>query len=133
METFYNDDCSGCLAFFGKITSNITHELNNVFSIINECTGIIEDQLNLALDTGEFDIEKVIKYKDKIISQIDRGKHLNKQFNQFAHIVDFKELSFELDSELSRLILLTKRIAFLREITLDYVISKKEKIGRAHV
>ena len=48
------------LEFFGKITACISHELNNVLSIINEYTGLLEDlTLGEAVDKNR--IQKITK------------------------------------------------------------------------
>lgn len=65
MDTFYKSDFAGRLAFMGKITSNVTHELNNVFSIINEYTGMIEDKIYAAMNGSDFDVEKFFIIRKK--------------------------------------------------------------------
>ncbi len=126
MENYYRKDCFGRLAFMGKITSNVTHDLNNVFSIINEYTGIIEDKIYAAVNGADFDVEKVIYYKDKILNQIGRGKILNKQLNQFSHSVDSEEMQFELNAALSTLVMLIRRFALLKEMSLQFIPFSRE-------
>jgi len=43
------------LEFFGKITACISHELNNVLSIINEYTGLLEDLMLTCGDGKTFE------------------------------------------------------------------------------
>ena len=110
----------------GKISSNVTHDLNNVFSIINEYTGIIEDKIYAAMNGADFDVEKVIYYKDKILNQIGRGKNLNRQLNQFSHSVDDEEMQFELNSAMNTLVMLIRRFALLKEMSLQFIPFSRE-------
>lgn len=126
MNTFYKSDFAGRLAFMGKITSNVTHELNNVFSIINEYTGMIEDKIYAAMNDSDFDVEKVLYYKEKIQNQIERGKELNKRLNYFSHSADNTIINFELNEALTTLALLLKRFVLMKEMNLLFVPYQKE-------
>ncbi len=126
MDTFYKSDFAGRLAFMGKITSNVTHELNNVFSIINEYTGMIEDKIYAAMNGSDFDVEKVLYYKEKIQNQIERGKELNKRLNYFSHSADNTIINFELNEALTTLALLLKRFVLMKEMNLLFVPYQKE-------
>lgn len=117
---YFDDDCAGKLAFMGKISSSVTHELNNVFSIINEYAGVIEDKIYAAMNGAEFDVDKVMVYKEKIVEQISRGKKLNKNLNGFSHNADDAEIEFELTSAMENFVALTKRTASLKEISLEF-------------
>ena len=52
------------LEFFGKVTACISHELNNVLSIINEYTGLLEDLMLTCNSREEVDKEKISRKPD---------------------------------------------------------------------
>ncbi|MEA1946209.1 MAG: hypothetical protein U9N83_02770, partial [Thermodesulfobacteriota bacterium] len=71
------------VAFFGKITAGITHELKNVLAIIRESSGLIGDIMSISP-------EAIIKYQEKIQNsmvrikdQIERGVNLTDRLNKF--------------------------------------------------
>jgi signal transduction histidine kinase len=76
------------LAFFGRINASISHELKNIFAIISEAAGLLNDLVELSekgkkIDTGMFktcsrDIEE----------EIQRGFATVKEMNAFSHSVD---------------------------------------------
>ena len=108
------------LKFIEKITSNVTHEINNVFSIINEYSGMLEDKLILAQETGELDLEKLITCKEKIVNQLSRGKNQNKLLNEFSHSVMLESQSYNLHSTLVNFLALINRIIKNHEMELRY-------------
>jgi C4-dicarboxylate-specific signal transduction histidine kinase len=69
-----NFDQRSNLNFFGKITASVTHELNNVFSIINEYNGLLEDQIFIAESELTPNIEKLSRIQDRLAKQIARGE-----------------------------------------------------------
>ena len=43
-----NEKAMDEIAFFGKVTASITHEIQNVLSIIKESSGLIDDVLSFS-------------------------------------------------------------------------------------
>jgi len=80
--------CDNSLKFFGAVTASVSHELNNVISIIDQTGGLLDDLLYSA-DTGKpVPQEKLRSIVDKIAVQTDRGVRIIKRMNYFAHSVD---------------------------------------------
>ena len=76
------------VAFFGRITASITHEMKNVLAIIKETSGLMQDIL-------AFSNEGVCPHEDKlkgtlhtISEQIERGVELTSRLNRVAHDPD---------------------------------------------
>jgi hypothetical protein len=68
-----------------KIVAGVTHQLNNVFSIVDEISGSIQDTINLG---GNLTAENLKKKLDKISHHSQRGKVLVKSLNRFVHLRD---------------------------------------------
>ena len=105
------------LAFFGTITASVSHELNNILSIINEYSGLLDD-LILAESKGK-PIEKVRiqKIALNIAEQIKRQRDIIKLLNRFAHRVDVPIAQFNLNELVNDIIKLSQRFASLRRIS----------------
>jgi signal transduction histidine kinase len=107
------------LTFFGVITASVSHELNNVLSIISEYSGLLED-LVLADDQGRpIDKERIRKIAQNIAEQINREKKIIKLLNRFAHRVDAPIMEFNLNELLGDIVRLSTRFASLKKVTLE--------------
>jgi signal transduction histidine kinase len=107
------------LAFFGKITASISHELNNVLSIINEYSGLLDD-LILAENQGRpVEKERIQKIALNIAEQIKREQKIIKLLNRFAHRVDTPIVQFNLNELVNDIIRLSRRFASLKKVTLE--------------
>ncbi len=120
-----NNDQLSNLNFFGKITASVTHELNNVFSIINEYNGLLEDQIFIAESELTPNIEKLTRIQDRLAKQIERGEVIIRNLNKFAHSTDHEYVEFDLNDYLENIIYLTTRLANLKKIKLSFDKSKE--------
>jgi len=109
------------VAFFGKITAGITHEMKNVLAIIRESSGLIKDIISISP-------EAVIKYQEKIQTslvrikdQIERGVNLTDRLNKFAHSTDETLSKIDLQETIEQLISLAQRFARLKHVVLKTV------------
>jgi C4-dicarboxylate-specific signal transduction histidine kinase len=107
------------LKFFGTITASVSHELNNVISIIDQVAGLLEDQL-AALKAGQpLHPERLQDVHGRIQKQTQRGIEIIKSLNQFAHAVDEPLCEFELAALMRNFLALTDRLAGLRRTRLE--------------
>ncbi|MGB9852137.1 MAG: hypothetical protein ACPLPX_04650 [Candidatus Kapaibacteriota bacterium] len=98
------------LLFVNKIISGVTHELNNIFSTLNEIAGSLEDYFDFHQENS-IASENIKKKINKIQLQIDRGKNLIKAFNQFSHQTDSTSKTFNLSDFIQQTILLHRYFA----------------------
>jgi signal transduction histidine kinase len=114
------------LTFFGTITASVSHELNNVLSIISEYSGLLED-LVLADDHGRpIDKEKVRKIAQNISEQVKREQKIIKLLNRFAHRVDAPIMEVNLNELLSDITRLSNRFASLKKVTLEVTLPEEQ-------
>lgn len=107
------------VAFFGKITAGITHEINNVLAIIQESSGLMEDILDIT-ENGAFPHkDKFIKSLDRIRGQIQRGIDITTSLNRFAHSPDHCPASLDLNEITEQIVLLASRFAKLKNVVLE--------------
>lgn len=106
------------LAFFGAITASVTHEINNVMSIIEQVAGLLEDLCAGAESSRPIEREKILSVHERIAKQIERGVTIIKRLNAFAHSVDEPVKTIELNALIENLIALTERFATLRKLSL---------------
>lgn len=110
--------CRKELEFFGRITASISHELNNVISIINEYSGLLSD-LMFAVEQGKpLDENKIRKIAQNISDQIKRQRDIIKHLNKFAHLVDVPTTQFNLNELVNDITRLTQRFASLKKVNL---------------
>ncbi|ETR73387.1 MAG: histidine kinase A domain-containing protein [Candidatus Magnetoglobus multicellularis str. Araruama] len=107
------------MAFFGKITASMTHEIKNVLAIIQESSGLLEDILDMT-ESNDF------KHKDRFIStlgriqaQIQRGIGITSNLNCFAHSPDNESSHIDLNELIQQLNTLTSRFARLKKVELS--------------
>ena len=107
------------LAFFGAITASVSHELNNVISIIDQTAGLLEDLL-IGAETGrQIENDRLKRIADNISNQTQRGVGVIKRLNTFAHSVDDPVKEFDINDLVENLTELTRRFANLKRIQLE--------------
>jgi len=107
------------LAFSGAIIASVTHELNNVHSIIDQTSGLLEDLLAVAGPDRPVLPERLQSITEKIQAQTRRGVGIIKRLNTFAHSVDEPVREFEINQLLENLIELSRRFANLKKAELE--------------
>lgn len=73
------------IAFFGKITAGVTHEIKNVLAIIKEASGLMEDIMSISPEAIISNQDKIQISLTRIKDQIKRGIKLTGRLNKFAH------------------------------------------------
>ncbi len=114
------------LAFFGKITASVSHELNNVLSIINENSGLLDDLMYVVEQGKPFDKDRISKIAQNISAQIKRKKNIIKLLNRFAHRVDAQIINFDLNELLNDIINLSRRFASLKRVNLEITLTDSQ-------
>jgi len=105
--------------FFGAITASLSHELNNVFAIINELSGLLDDFLVAAEQGAPPNVERMRQTTQRIAKQVDRGHgHINR-LNTFAHTVDDSGATIVLNEAVETLTRLCRRFATLRQVEIE--------------
>ena len=79
-----NDD----LAFFGRVSASISHELKNILAIISEAAGLLGDLTEMAASGEDVRLEMLQSCSRDIVDEVRRGFVTIKQMNTFAHSVD---------------------------------------------
>lgn len=106
------------LAFNGRITASVTHELNNVIGTIMQVVGLIED-LALTEEVKQANLsDKMLSVVDRIERQADRGTTLTKHLNAFAHLGDEDHAECHLGEMLTILANLSERLIGLKKVSL---------------
>ncbi len=106
------------LEFFGRITASISHEMNNVISIIDQVAGLLEDHLAAAEQGFPVKPEQLKRVQEKIQFQTSRGVYIIRRLNKFAHSVDEPVLEFDLNVVMENLAGICDRFADLNRVTL---------------
>lgn len=76
------------LQFFGSVNASISHELKNIFAIISETAGFLNDLTQLSKQGKKFELSLLENCSNSIAEEIERGFDTIRQMNQFAHSVD---------------------------------------------
>jgi C4-dicarboxylate-specific signal transduction histidine kinase len=107
------------LAFFGALTASLSHEINNVYTIVNELGGLLGDHMLMAERGKPVDVARLKGVSEKIAAQVQRGKGIVKQLNDLAHSVDHPVERIDVRATLERLIASCQRLAALKKTTLE--------------
>jgi len=106
------------VAFFGKITAGITHEMKNVLAIIRESSGLMEDIISISPEAIIKHQEKIKNSMVRIKDQIERGVGLTDRLNKFAHSTDETLSKIDLQDAIEQLVTLAQRFARLKHVVL---------------
>jgi C4-dicarboxylate-specific signal transduction histidine kinase len=108
------------IAFFGRITAGVTHELKNVLAIVNESSGLMQDLMALSKETPAYH-DRFTKALTSIKAQVQRGQSLIARLNQFAHAPDIAVRSIDLFETAGLVVALSQRYAALKNVALEIV------------
>lgn len=97
--------------FFGSITASVTHEIQNVFAIIKETSGLMEDFLKMNQTSDLSDIEnKLNTCLETIKKQAYRGVTYTSGLNSFAHTPDNIQSSINVAETIKKMIFIADRL-----------------------
>ena len=108
------------IAFIGKITAGVTHEINNALASIKEISGLMEDLISMSSTDSFPHQEKFLKVLPKIQEQVQRSVKLTTQLNKFSHLTDTPKVQVKLNDFIEHLIFLTQRFARIKNVELQY-------------
>ncbi len=106
------------LEFFGRISASVTHEIKNVFAVINEAAGLIKDFTLMAERGMPIQPERLETAATTIQGQIRRGDTIIKNMNAFSHSTDENIRETDIVEVLELTVALTTRFADMKQIKL---------------
>jgi signal transduction histidine kinase len=108
------------VAFFGRITASVTHELNNVISIVDQNAGLLDD-LIVGEERGvPLSLERLESVSKAIQNQTQRGLQIIERLNKFAHSTDFSEAECDVNQTIGNLVELSQRLASLKRMEIIF-------------
>lgn len=107
------------LKFFGRVSASVSHEIKNVFAVINEAAGLIEDFTLMAERGTPLQPERLKKAANSIQGQVRRGDAIVKNMNAFAHSTDEDTREVDLVEILELTVALSTRMADMKQIRLS--------------
>ena len=105
--------------FFGAMTASLSHEINNVYAIINELSGLLGDFCYAAEQGSPLDVERLKGTSQRIGAQVERGQEYVKRLNRFAHTVDDGQATVVLNETVDAIATLCRRLAKLRRVEIE--------------
>ncbi|WP_207262573.1 HAMP domain-containing histidine kinase [Desulfovibrio sp. Huiquan2017] len=117
------------LRFFGRISASVSHEIKNVFAVINEAAGLIEDLTLMAGRGMPLQPERLKSAANSIQGQVKRGDAIVRNMNAFAHSTDEDVREVNLIEALKLAVDLTSRFADMRRIKLT--VGESESVSMA--
>ena len=108
----------------GTITASVSHELNNVISIIDQTSGLLEDMLVGSDSEIRIPAEKLDRIVSSLHNQTVRGHQIIKNLNTFAHSADKAEQKFDMGEPLLNLIQLIGRLAGSKGVKIETRLSE---------
>lgn len=76
------------LAFFGRVSASISHEIKNTLAIINENAGLLEDLTHLAEKGLPLSADRLQRLSNTIKRQVARADGIVQKMNRFSHTTD---------------------------------------------
>ena len=118
--TTSSDSSRKGIAFFGRIMANVSHEFNNVITVISELAGLLKDLSLMAQKGKEIPAEKLGAIADGISRHVARGKHLITHMNRFSHSADEPLTAVDLGQAIENMNVLTERLFKCRQSEVTY-------------
>ena len=109
------------IAFMGRITAGLSHEINNVLAIIKESCGLMDDILKLCPENVVPHQDRLVKAAAGVKKQVDRGVDIVTGLNRFAHSMDEPWTQVDLNELTTRIAFLMQRFGRKRRMTLSAV------------
>lgn len=126
MDDLREHEADRDLAFFGVITTSMTHELANVILIIEQIGGLLEDLLETHREGRPVGCERLTVIEERLNRQTRRASTLIRNLNRFAHGIDQRSLEFDLNSLIRELLGVSGRFADSRGVTVESRFSNEE-------
>jgi signal transduction histidine kinase len=108
------------IQFFGAVTASVSHELNNVISIIDQTAGLVEDMIIGEQNGVPISLERLGSAVTTMRKQTERGLDIIRRLNRFAHSSDYPNTDFDLNEIVQNLVHLTQRLASLKRAQLVF-------------
>lgn len=105
--------------FFGKVSASVSHEIKNVFAVINEAAGLIEDFTIMAEKGMPIEPKKLKRVANSIQGQVQRGDAIVKNINALAHSTDEDAKKVDLTTVLELTLSLAMRMADMKQMKLE--------------
>ena len=106
------------IQFFGRVSASVSHEIKNVFAVINEAAGLIEDFTLMAERGMPIQPDRLKKAANSIQGQIRRGDTIVKNMNAFAHSTDEPVREVDFVEILTLTVALATRLADMKQVGL---------------
>lgn len=107
------------LQFFGSVNASISHELKNIFAIISETAGFLNDLTQLSKQGKKFELSLLENCSNSIAEEIERGFDTIRQMNQFAHSVDDPIKETSIADTLTLAVKLTGFLSYTKKTQID--------------
>lgn len=114
------------MAFLGKITASMTHEIKNTFAIIQESSGLLSDIISLSQEGSFPHKEKFQRVLGNINEQVNRGVDIATRLNHFAHSMDEPVAAVKGADLLNLVVALMQRLARRRSVELKAIDPDRE-------
>lgn len=118
-ETYWGESGKEGLAFFGKMSACISHEIKNHLAIINEQTGLLGDLLAMAKRGRSLDTARLKELAQDISGQVNRADQAVKSLNRLAHSVDEPHCLLDLNETVGLLVSISTRTASVKGLRLE--------------
>lgn len=102
------------LAFFGALAASVSHELNNVISIVDQTAGLLQDMVVGEERGVPMSLERLSTAVGTVRRQTERGLGIIQRLNKFAHSADKPVSGFEVSEVMRNLVALSERLAGLK-------------------
>ena len=104
--------------FFGDVIAGLSHELSNVFNIINEIAGLQQDVVGGSQPESASVPNRLSELAGRIKAQVERGETINQFLHSLAHSVDDANIAFDVGDTLELAGSLAARPARLARVKL---------------
>jgi len=106
------------VAYLGRMTAGLTHEMKNVLATIKESAGLMSDLLPIHVDKPEVLKERFERILPSILEQVRRGVEISNRMSRLAHSMDHSPADVDVHDLLDEVVFLMSRFARLKQVVL---------------
>lgn len=129
MDKEFEKRCFQGLSFFGRMNRIISHEFKNIFAIISESLGLLDELMEMSESGAKLPPGKLKSLSESVMEEIGRANAVAKNMNAFAHSVDEFACEVDINQVIELMVNLSELNSLSRNIDIHF---EKESSGTVY-
>ncbi len=120
MDKEFQKLCFQGLSFFGRTNRLISHEFKNIFAIISESLGLLDELMEMSESGAKLPPGKLKSLSESVLEEIGRANAVARNMNAFAHSVDQFASDVDINQAVELMVNLSEFSSFSKNIDIHF-------------